>query len=476
MWDQLHFISRDALTLVDGFKQLLEFASQDGDPKIFEPLRKPIMDRAEAFRKTLVDAEPRHVDALVAFAGQAYRRPLTAGEVKDIRGLYAKLRSQEIPHDDAVRLTLARLLVSPAFLYRAEKPVAGTAQGPVSDLELATRLSYFLWSSAPDAELRRAAEAGELRDPQKLSAQMRRMVADARTRRLAVEFACHWVHINDFDHLDEKSEQHFPTFLALRGAMFEESIRFFTDLFQSDRSVLDVLDADYTFLNEPLAKHYGIPGVTGPEWRRVEGVKKYSRGGILAQSTTLAKQSGASRTSPILRGNWISEVLLGERLPRPPKGVPVLPDDESATAGLTVRQLVEKHTSDPKCAVCHQRIDPFGFSLEAFDAIGRLRDKDLADRTIDTHAKTLDGSEFEGIEGLRHYLLTVRREAFVGQFCRKLLGYALGRGVQLSDEPLLAQMQAELKAKDYRVIVAVEAIVRSRQFREIRGRETAYED
>ena len=258
--------------------------------------------------------------------------------------------------------------------------------------------------------------------------------------------------------------------------MYEESIQFFAHLFQDDASVLDILDADYTFLNEELAKHYGIPGVSGAEWRRVEGVKQFSRGGILAQATTLAMQSGASRTSPILRGNWISEVLLGERLPRPPKGVPPLPDDEAATEGLTVRQLVEMHSSNPKCAVCHERIDPFGFSLEGFDAIGGKRDKDLGDRLIDTGVKAMDGTRFEGLDGLRGYLLSVRREAFLRQFCKKLLGYSLGRSVQLSDEPLLTQMQADLKANGYKVAILVEAIVLSKQFREIRSRDSAYDD
>ena len=208
----------------------------------------------------------------------------------------------------------------------------------------------------------------------------------------------------------------------------------------------------------------------------MDGIKKSGRGGILAQATTLAKQSGASRTSPILRGNWISEVLLGERLPRPPKGVPVLPDDETATAGLTVRQLVEKHTTDEKCSVCHKRIDPFGFSLEAFDAIGRLREKDLGDRPIDVRVKAMDGAQFEGLDGLRKYLLTTRKDAFIRQFCKKLLGYSLGRSAQLSDEPLLAEMQAELKAKNYSVLAAIDLIIQSRQFREIRGRETAYNE
>jgi hypothetical protein len=302
------------------------------------------------------------------------------------------------------------------------------------------------------------------------------MLRDPRMRRLATEFACQWLHIYDFAALDEKSERHFPTFIALRAAMYEESIQFFADLFQRNGSAWEILDADHTFLNEALAKHYGIPGVTGSEWRRVDGVKNYGRGGILGLSTTLAKQSGASRTSPILRGNWISEVLLGEKQPRPPKGVPQLPEDETATAGLTVRQLVEKHTTDPKCAVCHRRIDAYGFALEGFDAIGRRRNKDLAGRAIDTHATAMDGAKFDGLDGLRGYLLTVRREAFLRQFSRKLLGYALGRAVQLSDEPLLADMQKTLSTPEGRVATVVEQIVHSRQFREIRGREAASED
>jgi hypothetical protein len=473
LWDELHFVSRDALTSVDALAQLLEFATQDADPKVFEPLRQPINDRATAFRQRLLDSEPKQIDALIDFAARAYRRPLSAEEESGLRGLYAQLRLEEIPHEQAFRLTLARVLAAPAFLYRIETPVAGSAQGPVTNWELATRLSYFLWASQPDDKLRNVAEAGRLQDSDELVAQMRRMLQDAKTRRLATEFACHWLQIDDFQRLDEKSERHFPTFTSLRGDMAEESILFFTDLFQHNGSVLDILDADYTFLNEDLARHYGIPGVSGSDWRRVNGVKKFSRGGVLAQATTLAKQSGASRTSPILRGTWISEVLLGERLPKPPPGIPPLPDDEAATEGLTIRQLVEKHVSDPSCAVCHRRIDPYGFSLEAFDAIGRLRVKDLGDRPIDTRATTMDGAEFDGLEGLRNYLLTKRRDAFLRQFCRKLLGYALGRSVQLSDDPLLAEMQRELAAHEFKVHAAVESIVRSRQFREIRGKDAA---
>ncbi|PYJ00223.1 MAG: hypothetical protein DME25_21230, partial [Verrucomicrobia bacterium] len=245
--------------------------------------------------------------------------------------------------------------------------------------------------------------------------------------------------------------------------------------FQRDGSVLDILKADYTFLNEDLARHYGIPDVKGADWRRVDGVKTSSRGGILGQATTLAKQSGASRTSPILRGNWVAEVLLGEKLPRPPKDVPRLPEDE-ATETLTVRQLTEKHSTDPKCYGCHRRIDPYGYALEGFDAIGRRRERDLGGRPIDTRAQVMDGSKLDGLDGLRDYLLTKRRDAFLKQFCRKLLGYSLGRGVLLSDRPLISEMRVQLESHDYHISAAIETIVRSRQFREIRGNEMASEE
>src|SRR5262249_34625868 len=299
-------------------------------------------DRAAAFRKRMVDCEPRQIEALVEFAGRAYRRPLSEADRHELRNLYSKLRQQELSHEQAFRLTLAKVLVSPSFLYKLERPAPDAGQSPISDFELANRLSYFLWSSQPDASLMRIAARGELHNTTHEVYEAKRMLRDDRVRRLATEFACQWLHVHDFDHLDEKSERHFPNFLALRGAMYEESIQFFTHLFQDDGPVLDILDADYTFVNDELAKHYAIPAAPASSlesekqpprqpseqaaadsaWRRVDGVKKHGRGGILGLATTLAKQSGASRTSPILRGNWISEVLLGERLPRPPKDVP----------------------------------------------------------------------------------------------------------------------------------------------------------
>ena len=470
LWKEYEFVSQNALLQVDAFEQLWQYATQDADPSVFEPMRKPIAQRAEAFRRTLREAEPRQVDAVVDFANKAYRRPLTFAEKEELRALYATLREQDLSHHEAFRHTFARVFVAPAFLYKLEQPRTDKESTPVSDWELATRLSYFLWSSAPDEELWEHAAAGKLRDANVIIQQTERMLRDSRVERLAREFAIAWLQLYDFESLDEKSQRHFPEFAELREPMLQEAILFFGDLFRNDRSVLGVFEADHTYLNEPLAKHYGIPGVSGPELRRVDGVRKYTRGGILTMAATLSRQSGASRTSPILRGNWISEVLLGEKLPNPPKGVPPLPEEESSET-LTVRQLVEKHTSDPRCANCHSRIDGFGFALETFDAIGRARTRDTGGRKVDTHAILFDGTEVDGFDGLRSYLLSKKRDILLQQFCRKLLGFALGRSVLLSDRSLISEMQRSLERSEFRFSAAINTIVQSRQFREIRGKD-----
>lgn len=475
LWTELRYISQDALKVREAYVQFMEYVTQDGIPANFEPLREPIRRRAEALEGLLAETEPRHLDALLEFAARAYRRPLAGSERDSLLGLYRRLREEEFPHDDALRLTLARVLVAPSFLYRVEQSAAGEEPQPVSDWELAGRLSYFLWSSLPDDELRKVAADGRLREPDALNEQTRRMLRDDRVRALATEFACQWLGVREFDVFDEKSEQVFPEFAGLRGAMYEESVRFFADWFQRDGSFDELLNADHAFLNDALAQYYGIAGVDGPEWRRVEDIRRHGRGGILGMASVLAKQSGASRTSPVLRGNWVLESLLGEKLPKPPKDVPLLPEQE-AEGELTVRQLVERHREVASCAKCHDRIDPLGFALEEYDAIGRLRSVDLAGRPVDAVAELTTGERFAGLDGLRDYLWTQRREQFAGQFCRKLLGYALGRGVQLSDEPLLAEMSARLLAEDGRVTNAIEAIVQSRQFRYARGLEATREE
>ena len=475
LWEELRFVSDEPLELLAVYEQLMEFATQDANTlrDEFLPVREPLEARADAFRRQQRAAEPRHLEAVEQLAERAFRRPLAPAEEERLRGLYAALRADGLPHEEAVRLVIARVLVSPEFLYKPETPPPGTAAAPLGGHELASRLSSFLWSSLPDDELRREAAAGRLADPAVLVAQSRRMMADPRIRRLATEFGTHWLHVANFAEHDEKSPAAFPEFAAVRGSMFEEAVLLLTELFRDDRPVLSLVDADHTFLDGTLAALYGIPGVTGDGWRRVDGVRRHGRGGILSLGATLAKQSGASRTSPILRGTWVTEALLGQRVPKPPKGVPPLA--ETAPAGLSERELTALHTQDARCAGCHARFDPFGFALEGFDAIGRRRDTDVAGRPIDTAATLPDGTRIDGHAELASYLAGPRSADFLRQFCRKLLGYALGRGIQLGDEPLLGEMQARLKAADGRVSAAVETIVTSPQFRSIRGAEAGEE-
>jgi hypothetical protein len=473
LWEEHRFISQWPITEYKNLPLFIGFVTQD-QPKAlvvyFEGLREPFRKRAEEFEKEIEAAAPKQLEALVAFAGRTYRRPLQDKEKTDLRELYATLRKKGLAHEEAFRSVLARVLVSPSFLFHLEQAPPGKEPRPVNDWELASRLSYFLWSSLPDEELRREAAAGRLHEATVLARQTQRMLKDQRLRALAIEFGTQWIHVRGFDELKEKNEKLFSTFDdKLRQAIYEESILFFQDLFQADQPVTRILDADYTFLNETLAKHYGIAGVKGPEWRKVDGVQKYGRGGILGLASVQTKESGASRTSPVLRGNWVVETLLGEKLPRPPPNVPRLPEEEGGSDGLTMRQLVEKHTRVAECAACHQRIDPFGFALERYDPIGRLRDKDFGGLALDSRVRLKDGTAFEGIDGLRNYLMTKKKDVIVKLFCRRLLGYALGRAVGLSDQPLIDEMVAALNEKDARLSAAVLAIVRSPQFRLIRG-------
>ncbi|HRX78206.1 MAG TPA: DUF1592 domain-containing protein [Pirellulaceae bacterium] len=487
LWDELYYVSQEPLQLVVALEQITQFATQDRQDLVpqFAALKQPIEQRAEKFRQRLARTEAAHLDAVVTLADRAWRRKVAEGEQHRLRELYQSLRSSDLSHEVAIRLTLARILASPAFLYRLEQPGEGELPTQVTSTELASRLSYFLWSSLPDDELRHAAEVGELHKEATLLEQTRRMLDDSRTRRLAIQFACQWLHVRNFDQEAEKNEKLYPEFADLRDDMYEETVRFFEDMFRNDGSILSMLDADHTFVNEALAKHYGIPW-SNPnpkrergtnlassltlrveiedQWRRVAGAKASGRGGLLGMATILASQSGASRTSPILRGNWVYETLLGERLPRPPAGVPVLPDEPPE--GLTARQLIEQHSSVEACARCHLKIDPFGFALEQYDAIGRRRAT-----PVDTTTKLIEGQSIDGIDGLKDYLLNDRRDDVVRQFCRKLLGYSLGREVLLSDRPLLDTMMSDLEKNGYRFSAVVKAIVLSDQFRKIRGIE-----
>jgi Protein of unknown function (DUF1592)/Protein of unknown function (DUF1588)/Protein of unknown function (DUF1587)/Protein of unknown function (DUF1585)/Protein of unknown function (DUF1595)/Planctomycete cytochrome C len=474
LWADLRYVSQSPLAELKYYSTFMGFVSQDGPEELARVKGKteePVRRRGEAFPHEIEELAPAQLEALVAFANQVYRRPLAVAEQKELKNLYHALREKkEMSHEDAWRTTLASLFTSPMFLYRVESAPPGDTSQAVSNFELATRLSYFLWATTPDAELEAVAAAGKLTDPAVLSAQTSRMLKDAKVRGLATEFGTQWLHVRDIRGNREKNEKLFPTFDdSLREALFEESTLFFQHLFQDDRSVLEIFDADYTFANDLLAKHYGIPGVEGPQWRKVEGVKQYGRGGVLGMASVLAAQSGASRTSPVLRGNWLVETLLGEKIPKPPANVPRLPDEETGGENLTVRQMVEKHAHVAECQVCHERIDPYGFALEKYDAIGRLRENDLAGRPIATDARLKDGSQFDGLDGMRKFLVEKRKDLMLRHFCTKLLGYSLGRTVSLSDRPLVDQMIAALQANDYRASAAILPIVESKQFCNHRG-------
>lgn len=465
IWDELFFVAQEPLVSEVALEQSLQFATQDRPDLVveFDELKAKYRDRADAFRRRLTQTEPVQVNSLVEFAGRAWRHKLSSLDLQRLQAAYSQFRDQKLTHDEAIRLLLARILVAPSFLYRLETPGQGQDATEVSDYELASRLSYFLWSTTPDRTLLKVAESGGLRSDEAIVAQTRRMLEDAKTRRMAIHFACQWLHLRDFDKTVEKNERLYPEFAQHRSDLYEETIRFFEDMFRNDGSILDLISSDHTFVNEPVARHYGFEGVTGSHWQRVEGIRSKGRGGILAMATVLASQSGASRTSPILRGNWVHETLLGERLPRPPPGIPQLP--ESVPEGKTARELIELHSGSPQCASCHEKIDPYGFALEQFDAIGRLRPS-----KVDSKTTLPDGQSIEGLDGLRDYLLEQRRDDIVHQFCKKLLGYALGRETQLSDEPLLERTQTRLRDHNYRFSIAVESIVTSPQFRQIRGR------
>lgn len=399
------------------------------------------------------------------FAERAWRRPLSEEETKKLDALYADGRAKELDRESAAREVIVRLLVSPHFLFKAETlpqaPVEGSADVPLTAHELASRLSYFLWSSLPDAELRRKADDGSLLNPEVLKEQTKRLLRDPRAAALAREFAGQWLKFSGFEAHTGVDQQKYPEFTPeLRADMHREVEEFFAHLIREDRSVADIIGGDYTFLNERLAKHYGIPDVTGGEFREVK-VGAHHRGGLLGMGAILTKTSRPNRTSPVVRGDYLYQVVLGISSPPPPPNVPKLP--ESAVKPASLREALMQHRTDSACAVCHERIDPLGFALESFDPIGRFRAADESGGAIDDTGEMPGGITFKGFAGLRDYIQ--KNEAqFTSQFCRKLLGYALGRQTLPSDRKLLAQMQASLKSQNSHFSAAVLDIITSRQF------------
>lgn len=454
-------------------------ATPETDPRILEAIRQYFDNantRIRLVEKARLVAEPRQLDALLRFAARAYRRPLAQAEGDQILADYRQFRAQNsLTHEEAMRASIASLLVSPSFLYRvdrvdaqAQPAVSANAAAPyrpLSAYSLASRLSYFLWSSMPDDELLAHAAAGDLDKPAVLTAQVRRMLKDQRTRGMATEFAGNWLDFRRFEDHNAVDRERFPVFTnGLREAMFEEPIRFIADLFQDDRPATELLYGRHTFVNGLLAQHYGMPATSKPDaWWRVDNARDYGRGGLLPMAVFLTRNAPGLRTSPVKRGYWVARRVLGEVIPPPPPTVPELPQDE-AKADLPVRELLAKHRENKACAACHARFDSFGLVFEAYGPVGERRTQDLAGRAVDARAAFPDGTSGVGIEGLQAYLRAKREKDFLNNLSAKMLAYALGRSLLITDEPLLAAMQTKLAASGNRPSALIETIVASPQF------------
>ena len=418
----------------------------------------------------VADWDNRIIKHLTTFATQAWRRPLTPEETQQLTALYRAGLTQGLDRESAGREVLTRVLVSPHFLFKMEEsPVLAQApesqatatDHPVTAWELASRLSYFLWSSKPDWELTKAAADGSLLKPEVREAQVRRMMKDSKAKAMAKEFMGQWLEFNGFEKHSAVDGKKFPEFTPdLRRDLYQETVTFFTNLIREDRPVREIISADYTYLNDRLAKFYGLPEVKGAEFQKVS-VTGQHRGGVLGMGSLLVKTSRSHRTSPVLRGNWLLQSVLGTPVPPPPANVPEL--KEHGPKPATVREMLEQHRADKACSSCHDRIDPLGFALENFDAIGRFRDKDEAGLPLDTSAQVKGGAKFTGFDGLRDYLKT-QDSQFSAHFARKLLGYALGRQVLPSDKELIKSIVDKMKSSEGRLSTAVLTVVNSRQF------------
>jgi hypothetical protein len=394
------------------------------------------------------------------FASLAWRRPLTDEERNHLNTLYSEAVQRDLDRESAAREVLVRVLIAPDFIFKLEDATK-PGEHPISGPELATRLSYFLWSSPPDQQLRKAGADNTLLKPEVLESETRRLLKDRRATNLAREFAGQWLQFHSFDKNTTPDPARFPEFTGdLRRDMYRETTEFFSHLIREDRPVTDILLADYTFLNERLAKHYGIPNITGSEFRKVS-VSNHQRGGVLGMGSLLTKTSFPQRTSPVLRGNWLLNAVLGTPTPPPPADVPEL--DDSASKAASLRAKLEAHRAATACASCHDKIDPLGFALEAYDPIGRLRTTDEAGLPIDNHATTADGTQLDGMNGLKKYLRT-RDPQFKTLLSRKLIGYSLGRTVQPTDKVLIENMVRAMNEQDNRFSAAVLTLVKSRQF------------
>ena len=462
--------------------------------KYIAPLRSEYLETLSAEAA----ARPAHLENCLEFASRAWRRPLTDSEQVSLRAFYRRTLLEEKDHTKAVRALIARILVSPAFLYRVElasgpplpaaKVIAsvtatgiasvtasGTASAakPLSGWELASRLSYFLWSSLPDDALRHAAETGELNTPEGLHNQVKRMLADDKARRMSAEFFGQWLGFYRFDQYKGVETSRFPEFTdEVKAGMYDEAVSFCEYIIRQDRPVNDLMSADYTFLTKPLAKYYGVNQViqSNAAAQKVDGANSFQRGGVLRLGAVLTVTSAPLRTSPVKRGDWVLRRILGTPTPPPPADAGSIPADDKLFGGLSLRDKLEAHKRNATCAGCHTRIDPLGFPLEHYDATGRWRTSYADGKAIYDAGKTFDNYSIEGAQGLLNYLKT-KDEQVRRTLAMKMIGYALGRTVLPSDMPLVDRMVALGGGSPFSKLVV--EIASSRQFLNHAGREAA---
>jgi hypothetical protein len=418
------------------------------------------------------DEEPCAAKILSTLARRAYRRPITDTDIARLLEPY-KLERKEGTFEAGIEMALQRILVSPEFLFRIERDPAGIAPGAVyrvNDFELASRLSFFLWSSIPDDPLLDLAASGKLRDTDVLQQQLSRMLADPRSKALVDNFAGQWLYLRNVRSAAPDLAE-YPDFDEnLRDALQKETELFFDSMLHEDHSVLDLLNANYTFLNERLARHYGIPNIYGTHFRRVT-ITDENRKGLLGQGSILMVTSYGNRTSPTLRGKWLLDNLLGAPPPPPPPNVPSLKDRNEEGRILSVRQQLEEHRANPACATCHKLMDPLGFALENFDAVGHWRDVSGPNNTpIDASGVLPDGTQFRGPAELRKILLS-KPDQFATTVSQKLLTYALGRGLEYYDAPSVRKIVREARVRNYRWSALILAIVQSEPFQMRRSSE-----